>query len=144
MKDEAEIPKETAKRRKRWLIVTLLTAYYPVFIVCIVCIIASRYLTPDKIDDSIARVLAKAIVESAFIYLLYHCAYKKFGNVYLVMCMIGSLWTIIESACSFSSYLPWFFNILPASTIALYIYWLIVSRKLFKLNQTCRKIKGIE
>jgi hypothetical protein len=141
---ELEIPEHIAKRRKRWLIVTLLLACYPTVIVFLLCIIGSNYLTPEKIDSSIARVLANAIVGAPFVYLLYYCAYKKFGNVYLVICMLGSAWTIIELACSFTRELHWIANIAPASSMALSVYWLIVSKEFFKLNQICRKIKGIE
>lgn len=141
---ELEIPEEIAKRRKHWLIVTLITASYPICYVLLLYLCYSKQISPDKFDYYFALAIVQIIIVSPFVYLLYYCAYKKFGNVCLVISMIGSFWSIGYAAFSFSRDLPCFFNTTIAITILLNMYWFVISRDLFKLNQICRKIKGIE
>lgn len=140
----SEIPKEIAKRRKHWLLVTVISAFYPIIYVLMLFVCYCKQISPDKLGHYLSWAINYTIVSSPFVYFLYHCAYKKFGNVYLVLSMIGSLVSMGYTACSFSKELPCFFNSMTAITILLGIYWFIVSRDLFKLNQVCRKIKGIE
>lgn len=139
MQEEILFSSEDQKIRKYWLFSCI---KIPTFYLCTMLVIASPFVLQKEGFMFFVILTSIYALVLAFIYLFYHCAYKKQGTVFLAIILVCLAFTLIISAynvlISFSEG-PWLFGLTLLSTcLQLWQFYLC-----FMLREINKKVLGI-
>ncbi|MFA6916782.1 MAG: hypothetical protein WC222_10335 [Parachlamydiales bacterium] len=155
MKRDLKMTEYENKIRFQWLIITICNALLPLFV--LTSIICWGFINDIEITSPYMVILLAAVVIMPLsTYVGIHCAYRKFGTVYLMLCLIFSPFSFFYNSIrdwyslptltdeQFPSSLRILLTCLFILSILLFIAWYYLSYKLRQVNKQIQKRKILE
>ena len=126
--------------RKHWLLSTAsFLIFYPLALFAFLSFMSTRISIPE---DALIEPLAHALAGSFALWLIWHCAYKKYGtkllSLWLVVSPIKMLASIVECLKECGEINVWVIALVSLE-ISIFLWWWLLSFKMKAVNKAIQE-----